>query len=376
MRRLLAVLVLLAVGLGMMPPAVSASESWYSSDYDRYITLSIPAWSTIDVPDFGVITDVDVYVKVDYPRIGHIEHMRLFHFPGPQGEHWGEAVIVTLMSEWCDTGAYQNLDATFDDEGVSHSCAPPGMVPRPAISGNVIPDNPLSAFDGEDMWGEWVLEVPTEGLENGWLREWGLRIEWEGGSIVVRKLVSAGAPAATFTFDPSWGENFTLTAGHSAGSGALLPGVYSVVESVPRGWSLRAACSDGSSPGAINLSDGERVTCTFTNSYPMCLGMPATIVGTPGADTLTGTRRADVIVGLGGKDTISGLGGNDRICGGAGADQVDGGDGNDLIQGNRGADSLLGGSGSDRLWGGMGTDLANGGPGSDVCSAETRIACE
>ena len=82
---------------------------------------------------------------------------------------------------------------------------------------------------------------------------------------------------------------------------------------------------------------------------PTCHGLPATIVGTAGADHLWGTPGRDVIVGLGGGDVIHGRGGNDVICGnrgadlifgGAGADELSGGDGNDTLEGGGGADDL------------------------------------
>jgi hypothetical protein len=205
---------------------------------------------------------------------------------------------------------------------------------------------------------------------------------WAPGHIVVKKVVSpADAPAASFTFDPSWGADFSLAAGESHDSGELAPGIYSVAEVLPSGWSLASAtCDDGSSPVAIGLSPLETVTCTFTNHYqaarPLCFGRAATIVGTAGADTLVGTAGPDVIVGLGGKDTISGLGGNDRICGGAGADQITGGGGNDRLNGGPGADTLTAGLGNDRLRGGIGVDQADGGLGTDTCLAETTTACE
>ena len=83
---------------------------------------------------------------------------------------------------------------------------------------------------------------------------------------------------------------------------------------------------------------------------PLCLGKPATIVGTAKADTLRGTAKADVIAGLGGDDTIVGLGGNDLVCGGPGDDVI------------------VGGPGRDRV---------DGGPGFDVCrSAEALQSCE
>jgi hypothetical protein len=91
------------------------------------------------------------------------------------------------------------------------------------------------------------------------------------GSIIVRKATSpAGAPAASFTFDPSWGANFDLADGGQVNSGRLPAGVYAVAElgPLPAGWSLTSGtCDDGSSPSAIGVSPGETVTCTFTNTF-------------------------------------------------------------------------------------------------------------
>ncbi|HST24785.1 MAG TPA: calcium-binding protein [Gaiellaceae bacterium] len=96
-----------------------------------------------------------------------------------------------------------------------------------------------------------------------------------------------------------------------------------------------------------------------------CAGKAATIVGTPGPDTLKGTPGPDVIAGLGGNDTITGLGGNDTICGGAGNDTLAGGGGNDVLAGDAGNDTLTGGPGADTLTGGPGNDTLIGGPGVD-----------
>jgi inorganic pyrophosphatase len=98
---------------------------------------------------------------------------------------------------------------------------------------------------------------------------------------------------------------------------------------------------------------------------PLCRGVPATLVGTSGAEVLVGTSGDDVIVGLGGDDTISGKGGNDLICAGDGADTVYGGQGADRIYGQGGADTIYGGSGGDRLFGGKGKDLIYGQRGHD-----------
>lgn len=98
-------------------------------------------------------------------------------------------------------------------------------------------------------------------------------------------------------------------------------------------------------------------------AVPTCAGHRATIVGTPGNDTIRGTRRADVIVAGAGNDTVRGLGGDDRICGGPGADRLFGGAGRDRLYGGldrlyvddalgqsvRQGDRLRGGPGADRL---------------------------
>ena len=105
-----------------------------------------------------------------------------------------------------------------------------------------------------------------------------------------------------------------------------------------------------------------------------CDGRSATIVGTPGDDTLVGTNGPDVIVGLGGNDTIRGRRGDDVICGGNGSDTIYGNNGEDRIFGQRGRDfiygnahddHIVGGPGPDRIDAGWGDDYVRGGPGDD-----------
>jgi Ca2+-binding RTX toxin-like protein len=123
----------------------------------------------------------------------------------------------------------------------------------------------------------------------------------------------------------------------------------------------------------------------------MCLGKPATIVGTHGPDFLVGGPE-DVVVGLAGDDWLFG----GTVCAGPGNDNVngpelwantklDGGDGNDQLMGGFRVDLLLGGAGNDYLWdtddqdnpdcSDPGTDVMKGGPGDDrfVSSAGRNI---
>ncbi|KQZ67446.1 calcium-binding protein [Nocardioides sp. Root151] len=98
-----------------------------------------------------------------------------------------------------------------------------------------------------------------------------------------------------------------------------------------------------------------------------CHGLRATIVGTPGNDTINGTRHRDVIVGLAGHDVINGGAGDDVICGDVGADRLDGGAGNDRLYGGQGAviDDY------DDVEGPLPNDVLRGGPGDDVLQPGT-----
>ena len=96
---------------------------------------------------------------------------------------------------------------------------------------------------------------------------------------------------------------------------------------------------------------------------PLCAGLPATIVGTPAADTLNGTPARDVIVALSGNDVINADGGDDLVCGDAGNDRLRGASGKDELYGGDGSDALNGGRSNDRLFGQRGKDTLVGGPG-------------
>jgi hypothetical protein len=114
-----------------------------------------------------------------------------------------------------------------------------------------------------------------------------------------------------------------------------------------RSWGLETVCAAALVAGVIAILTTSVAAATTTDlarrPVPMCFGLRATKVGTPGRDVIRGTRRRDVIAARGGNDLILGLGGNDVICGGAG---------------------------NDRIWGGTGSDRIDGGPGVDVLDAE------
>jgi Ca2+-binding RTX toxin-like protein len=100
-------------------------------------------------------------------------------------------------------------------------------------------------------------------------------------------------------------------------------------------------------------------TAPAWGAAPTCAGLPATIVGTSGADTITGTPGPDVIWADAGDDSVAAGDGDDVVCGGAGGDGIDGGNGNDQI---------FGGLDNDIVTGNLGDDLVDGGGGDDWLS--------
>ncbi|MPZ22597.1 MAG: hypothetical protein GEU28_03450 [Dehalococcoidia bacterium] len=162
-----------------------------------------------------------------------------------------------------------------------------------------------------------------------------------------------------------------------------------------------SACPDDDQRNAPRPLDGDNdagaVCDRGAYELAVCLGQPATIIGTFGDDVLVGTAGPDVIVALSGDDIIIPGGGNDHICGdegndtisfadasgvivnlnagtasGHGSDQIAGVEhvvgspGNDTITGTNGANTLNGGGGNDVLKGLAGSDILIGANGNDV----------
>ena len=70
----------------------------------------------------------------------------------------------------------------------------------------------------------------------------------------------------SFAFTTNAGPDFSLANGETEVFADLDAGRYSVVENTPADWALAdATCDNGDTPDAIDLGNGEVVTCTFTN---------------------------------------------------------------------------------------------------------------
>jgi len=87
------------------------------------------------------------------------------------------------------------------------------------------------------------------------------------GRIIIVKQTLPDGDSAKFEFSSNYGSNFELGDGESNNSGFLPVGTYSVSELAKGGWTnTDATCDDESLATAINVSAGEVVTCTFTNT--------------------------------------------------------------------------------------------------------------
>ena len=109
--------------------------------------------------------------------------------------------------------------------------------------------------------------------------------------LIVDKVTNPIGDPQSFNFTTNAGSNFSLTDTAAPNdSGAVAPGTYSVAETVPSGWDLSSAtCSDGSPIGAVVLSAGETVTCTFTNTKRGEIVLVKNTVGGDGSFDFTHT---------------------------------------------------------------------------------------
>ena len=117
------------------------------------------------------ITDINTLFTANHTWSGDLE-IRLI---SPAGT---EVLLADNLSGNTDD-AYTNT--LFDDEGGSGPIA----VASPPFTGAFAPQNPLSAFDGEEASGTWTLSVTdTASGDGGAVTSWELEIEGDAVSVV------------------------------------------------------------------------------------------------------------------------------------------------------------------------------------------------
>src|SRR5678816_4251061 len=97
-----------------------------------------------------------------------------------------------------------------------------------------------------------------------------IRDSTKRGHIVVDKVTYPSGDPQSFDFDAGGGSyaDFSLTDAAAANDQTLVPGNYSVSETVPGGWdktgdSCVSSIGDTETSGALELDAGETITCTF-----------------------------------------------------------------------------------------------------------------
>jgi len=100
---------------------------------------------SLTIPTTAAISDVNVSVNVSHTYVGDMQIVLVG--PAPVQTQ------VLLFSNGCDNGvATQGLNATFDDQGSIANCTP-------TVTGNILPADPLSAYNGTNPQGSWLFAI-------------------------------------------------------------------------------------------------------------------------------------------------------------------------------------------------------------------------
>jgi hypothetical protein len=198
----------------------------------------------------------------------------------------GRVIVIKEVTEGSDTSQAFDFSADYADGGFSLSDGEqhdsgeldPGTY---AVSENELTGWTLQSATCDDGSPVGAIEVaPGETVTCTFVNE---QAPPEPGRIIVIKEVTEGSDTAqVFDFSADYADGgFSLSDGQQNDSGDLESGTYSVSETDLEGWTLESAtCDDGSPVGAIEVSSGETVTCTFVNDFEIEDEVMASIVVT------------------------------------------------------------------------------------------------
>lgn len=151
------------------PQAFVPFGSGYCNQPGAAIPDNTPSGLTdnLSIPGSFALIDADVTLNVTHTWVGDLA----FTVTSPMGT---SVTIVDQPGEPASTFGCSgdDINATLDDEAgapVETACS----AAIPAIGGSFTPNNPLSAFDGEDAQGMWTITVvDNAGGDTGTLNEW------------------------------------------------------------------------------------------------------------------------------------------------------------------------------------------------------------
>jgi subtilisin-like proprotein convertase family protein len=146
---------------------------------------------TINVPDTFSITDVDVRLNITHTFVGDL-CISVTH---------GDTTVDIVQRPGADTGEPCHFGSPFgcpnndynmvqvDDEGTGGSMEDLCGADGPTSPPNYTPNNPLSAFDGMDAAGPWIITVSDNAAaDTGTLNGWALVFTGKGEPICPQEI--------------------------------------------------------------------------------------------------------------------------------------------------------------------------------------------
>ncbi|MGV6852311.1 MAG: prealbumin-like fold domain-containing protein [bacterium] len=183
---------------------------------------------------------------------------------------------VTIIKQTVPAGLPQSFDFTGDLGAFSlvHGASQTQSLPAGAY--NVV-ETALANWTltnlvcVDSITGDSTVDIPnatsTINLERGESVTCTYTNTAANGTIIVKKLTNPTGSPQSFAFNPSWKAGFNLMDTQTDSTSVTPGNGYSVSETIPAGWSQTSvACDDGSPVSNIDVSPGETVTCTFTNT--------------------------------------------------------------------------------------------------------------
>ncbi len=240
-----------------------------ANDITATTTCANPLVQNFSVPTNYTVSDVDIGVIADHSWRGDIR----ITLQSPAGTR-----VQVVNGSGGDSG--DNFDVRLNDDGTQVVNTDPAtgdhITAAPLYDNNFIPDNPLSAFVGENSIGTWRLEIcdifPTEDDGNFLRADLFLTDTPPYADLSINKSVSSGSPAS--------GSNvtYTITVTNAAGSPSSASGIV-VNDALPLGVSY---VSDTAS-GAYNSGTGNWTVGSLAPGASATLDIVANVTGTPGA---------------------------------------------------------------------------------------------
>lgn len=198
----------------------------------------------------------------------------------------------------------------------------------------------------------------------------GVRISWDGGSVLLNGVAKADLSQDDFMF----AESPELPPSSRPANGPA-PERPSVSEEGPviSGAARTNPAVDRIADAMLRRDTPVQFGFTGDETYTVQVGTDGadSFAGAGSWDQLFGRDGNDRLFGNGGNDILQGDAGNDLLEGGAESDRLDGGMGNDRLSGGDAEDELMGGNGDDLIEAGAGHDMIDGGVGDDTIRGGT-----